>query len=132
VQVAEAMPTESYDFKPVPAEMSFGEQIIHIAGANFGKCAFIADTKSPYTEPAKDAAIEKATAVKALAGSFDYCTQIFNGVDETKLYEMRTWGNGRFNTVDLMLGVLIHMTHHRGQADVYLRAKGITPPVFKW
>jgi uncharacterized damage-inducible protein DinB len=37
-----------------------------------------------------------------------------------------------FNTVDLMLGVLIHMAHHRAAAEVHLRAKGITPPKYKW
>src|ERR1700723_1204826 len=42
VAVADAMPAESYDFKPVPAEMSFGEQILHIAQANYGKCAVMA------------------------------------------------------------------------------------------
>jgi uncharacterized damage-inducible protein DinB len=31
-----------------------------------------------------------------------------------------------------MLGVMIHMTHHRGAAEVYLRLKGITPPKYKW
>ena len=29
--VAEAMPAENFDFKPNPEEMSFGEQIAHIA-----------------------------------------------------------------------------------------------------
>jgi uncharacterized damage-inducible protein DinB len=132
VAVADAMPAESYDFRPVPEEMSFGEQIIHIAAANYGKCAFIGDAKSPYVESAEGAKIEKTTAVKDLAASFDYCTKVFDGLDEAKLYQMRTWGNGRFNNVDLMLGALIHMTHHRGQAEVYLRAKGITPPKYKW
>jgi len=32
--VAEAMPAESYDFKPNPEEMSFGELMIHIAKSN--------------------------------------------------------------------------------------------------
>jgi len=28
--------------------------------------------------------------------------------------------------------LLVHMAHHRGQAEVYLRLKGITPPPYKW
>jgi uncharacterized damage-inducible protein DinB len=130
--VADAMPAESYDFKPVPAEMSFGEQMRHIAEANYGKCAVIADTKSPYPESATDTRIEKAAVEKELAASFDYCTKILDDFDSTKLFQMRTWGNGRFSTVDMMIGLMVHMAHHRAQAEVYLRAKGITPPTYKW
>jgi uncharacterized damage-inducible protein DinB len=28
--------------------------------------------------------------------------------------------------------VMSHMAHHRGQAEVYLRLKGITPPEYQW
>jgi uncharacterized damage-inducible protein DinB len=132
VAVADAMPAESYDFKPVPAEMSFGEQILHIAEANYGKCAVIADVKSPYAGPGEGAKIEKAAAVRDLAASFDYCTKILQEFDATKLFQMRAWGPGRFSTMDMMLGLMVHMAHHRGQAEVYLRSKGITPPKYKW
>jgi uncharacterized damage-inducible protein DinB len=132
VAVADAMPAESYDFKPVPAEMSFGEQILHIAQANYGKCAVIAEVKSPYPEPAEGAKIEKATAVKDLAASFNYCTKTLDDFDTAKLFQVRVWGNGRFTPMDMMLGLMVHMAHHRGQAEVYLRAKGITPPKYKW
>jgi uncharacterized damage-inducible protein DinB len=132
VAVADAMPAESYDFKPVPAEMNFGEQILHIAQANYGKCAVIADVKSPFSGPAEGAKIEKDAAVRDLAASFDYCTKILDEFDATKLFQMRAWGAGRFSTVDMMLGLMVHMAHHRGQAEVYLRAKGITPPQYKW
>ena len=128
--VGDAMPTEGYGFKPVAPEMSFGELMLHIAQANYGYCAFIADTKSPYTEPAKDAKIEKAGALKDLEGSFDYCTKAFDGLDEARLSQMHGSGKQSFSTHDTMLGVMIHMSHHRGQ--VYLRAKGITPPEYKW
>jgi uncharacterized damage-inducible protein DinB len=130
--VADAMPSESYNFKPVSAEMGFGEQMLHIAQANYGYCAFIADTKSPYADPAKDAKVEKAAAIKDLEGSFDYCTKVFDGLDESRLSQMHGEGKGRFSTLDVMLGVMIHVSHHRGQAEVYLRVKGIVPPEYKW
>jgi uncharacterized damage-inducible protein DinB len=130
--VADAMPAESYDFKPSPPEMSFGEQIIHIVEANYGYCAFIADAKSPYPDPAKDAKIEKAGAMKDLGGSFDYCSKVFAGLDEAKLSQMHGSGKRSFSTLDTMLGVMVHMAHHRGHVEVYLRVKGITPPKYEW
>jgi len=132
VAVADAMPAESYDFKPVPAEMSFGEQMHHIAQANYGKCEVIAEVKPPYPESGEGARVEKAAAVRDLAASFDYCTKILDDFDSAKVFQMRTWGNGRFSTVDMMLGLMVHMAQHRAQAEVYLRAKGITPPTYKW
>jgi uncharacterized damage-inducible protein DinB len=129
--VAEAMPAESYDFKPVPAEMSFGETMQHIAQANFGYCAFIGETKSPF-QPVKDAKPTKASALKDLGDSFDYCTKTFEGLDETKLSQIRGTGERRFSSNEVMLGLMVHMSHHRGQAEVYLRLKGITPPEYKW
>src|SRR5581483_11876592 len=34
VAIADQMPAEAYGFKPVPEEMSFAEQLVHIAQAN--------------------------------------------------------------------------------------------------
>lgn len=131
IAVAEAMPAEDYGFKPVPAEMSFGEQMMHIAAANYGYCAFLADAKSPFVEMPKDAKVEKAEAVKQLGASFDYCSGVFSKVTEAQLEVTHGSGEEKGTTRDLMLGVLIHMAHHRGQAEVYLRLKGIKPPDYK-
>ena len=132
VAVADAMPADQYAFKPNLDEMSFGEQITHIAQANYGYCAFIADAKSPYVEPAKDAPVEKAAAIQSLSGSFDYCSKVFDSVTDAQLDQMHGEGDRKFATRDVMLGVMIHMTHHRGAAEVYLRLKEITPPKYKW
>ena len=34
IDVANVLPADLYTFKPNPEEMSFGEQMVHIAGAN--------------------------------------------------------------------------------------------------
>lgn len=131
VAVAEAMPAEDYSFKPVPEEMSFGEQMMHIADANYGYCALLTGAKSPFVELAKDAKIEKADAVKQLTGSFEYCSAAFSKVSDADLDTVHEAGDRKFVTRDVMLGVMIHMAHHRGQAEVYPRLKGIKPPEYK-
>ena len=132
VAVAEAMPVDDYSFKPVLEEMSFGEQIMHIAEANYGYCAFLTDAKSPFVDLAKDAKIKKAEAIKQLTGSFEYCSAAFSKVTEGDLDAVHGTGDHKFVARDVMLGVMIHMVHHRGQAEVYLRLKGIKPPDYKW
>ena len=129
--VAAAMPAENYDFKPNPEEMSFGEQMMHIAQANYGYCAYASDTKSPFVPLAKDSKVDKADATKQLAASFDYCTGVFAKVTDAQLDLMHGSGEYKAATRDLMMGVMIHMAHHRGQAEVYLRLKGIKPPEYK-
>ena len=129
VAVANAMPDDSYSFKPVSAEMSFGEQMMHITGANYGYCAFLGGTKSPYQQP-KGAT--KDQIVKDLGDSFDYCTKVFDGVTDAKLDQMLGTGDHAVDAREVMLGVMIHMAHHRGQSEVYLRLKGITPPEYHW
>jgi uncharacterized damage-inducible protein DinB len=129
VAVAQAMPAEDYSFKPVPAEMSFGEQMMHITAANYGYCAFLSGSKSPYQKP-KDAA--KNQIVKDLGDSFDYCSKIFGSVADAQLDHALGTGDRAVNGREVMLGAFIHMAHHRGQSEVYLRLKGITPPEYKW
>ncbi len=127
--VADAMPAENYDFKPNPEEMSFGEQIAHIAGGNYSYCSRMTNSKSPYTKPEKT---DKETAMKLVGDSFDYCAGVVGGLTDDQLTELRG-PEGRQATVrELTLGVLTHMAHHRGQAEVYLRVKGVKPPQYKF
>lgn len=120
--VADAMPADGYNFKPNPAEMSFGEQIEHIAGGNYSYCSRLTGAKSPFKKP--DSA-DKATATKVLSESFDYCSEAVQNVKDLD-------GTGKTSARETMLGAYAHMAHHRGQAEVYLRAKDIKPPDYKF
>jgi uncharacterized damage-inducible protein DinB len=68
--VANAMPDESYSFKATDGEMSFGEQMNHIAMADFSYCSAAIGEKPTMEKPADNT---KATAVKSLNAAFDYC-----------------------------------------------------------
>ena len=127
--IAEAMPPADYSFKPTAAQMSFGEQMIHIAESVNGYCAFVADAK-PAAESPK--ATEKAEVLGRISSAFDYCTETVKGIRDGGLDQMHGTGKGRFDTREVLFGLLVHLSHHRGQAEVYLRLKGITPPEYKW
>ncbi len=49
--VAEAMPAESYDFKPNPEELSFGRLMTHIAAQNSDSCASATGTNPAGPQP---------------------------------------------------------------------------------
>jgi uncharacterized damage-inducible protein DinB len=122
IAVADAMPADGYGFKPNPEEMSFGEQIVHIANANYNYCTRLTGGKSPFKKPES---IDKPSAMKVLGESFDYCTEAIQGVKDLD-------AGKPMSAREVMLGVFGHMAHHRGQAEVYLRVKGIKPPDYKF
>jgi uncharacterized damage-inducible protein DinB len=133
LDVADAMPAEFYSFKPNPEEMSFGEQMIHIAGSNVFRFHQISGIKPPFAfDPAHPPASDKANARTLLEQSFDYVISVLPGITTEAL--ARTWHipswKGR-NDPDgraMILNMFVHTAHHRAQSEVYLRAKGIKPP----
>jgi len=127
--VAEAMPAEAYSFKATDAEMSFGEQINHIAMANGNYCAPALGVKNPITKPA-DAS--KTTAITNLTASYDFCMSGLSKLDDKGLQETVTRGGATVSKFELFWGGFTHAAHHRGQVEVYLRLKGITPPAYKF
>jgi uncharacterized damage-inducible protein DinB len=129
--VAEAMPAESYDFKPTPEEMSFSGQMIHIGHANYAWFAGVLGEKRTIADPKKD---DKTTVVAYLRDTFDYCIAALDRITLSQLNQSlpgvggRDSGSGR----DALLNMYMHVAHHRGQAVVYLRLKGITPPDYHY
>jgi hypothetical protein len=133
IDVANAMPAEFYSFKPSPEEMTFGEQMIHIAGSNVYRFHEITGIQPPFPfDPAKPPATDKQSAMKSLELSFDYVIDVLPKITPEQLkhtWHIPSW-KGR-NDPDgraMMLNMFVHTAHHRAQCEVYMRAKGIKPP----
>jgi len=127
--VAEAMPAESYTFKATDPEMSFGEQMNHIAAANANYCAAGMETKSPFGK-LEDAS--KPAAIKNLNTAFDFCLDGLKKLSDAGLTKLTGSGARQATVFERFWGGFTHTAHHRGQAEVYLRLKGITPPQYKF
>jgi uncharacterized damage-inducible protein DinB len=127
--VADQMPAESYNFKPNPEQMSFGEQMSHIAGANAYFFSLMTTGKPRMDKPAN---MEKATVMKTLADSFDYCAKILPTLTPEQLHKIYDTPDGKLSGFEIVLFSLEHTTHHRGQTEVYLRVKGIKPADYRF
>jgi uncharacterized damage-inducible protein DinB len=133
LDVANAMPAELYSFKPSPEEMTFGEQMIHIAESNVFRFNQITGIGAPSPlDPAKPPGSDKQNVLKLLDQSFDYVIDVLPKITPEQL--QRTWHipswKGR-NDPDgraMIVNMFVHTAHHRAQCEVYLRAKGIKPP----
>jgi uncharacterized damage-inducible protein DinB len=126
VAVAQAMPPEQYASRPDPGSMSFGELMSHIASTNYAFCAGLKDS----TTPSMPSPTDKEGIVKFLSSSFEYCSEIVPHLTEEQLTKVHNSPDGRLPGREVMLAMYVHVAHHRGQAEVYLRDKGITPPSY--
>ena len=129
VAVAQAMPADQYSFRPHPESMNFGELMMHIASTNFAFCAGLKDT-SPPTGPSLTPT-DKDAVVKFLSDSFSYCGEIIPNLTEEQLSRPHSSPDGRLPGREVLLAMYVHVAHHRGQAEIYLRDKGIRPPGYR-
>jgi hypothetical protein len=134
IAVAKMMPPDGYSFRPVKEELSFGQLMVQIAGANLSACANASGMKRP-TIPDKIAQgvkdekvdVDKDDAVKFLADSFDFCNQAVASMTPEKL-DAVVGTTRKMTGFEWLWSYFTHTAHHRGQAEVYLRVKGIKPP----
>ena len=126
IGVAEAMPPVQYAFRPDPGSMSFAEQVGHVAQTNYAFCAGLKDTVPPPDPSTTD----KDALVKFLADSFDYCSTAIDSITAEQMDRPHSSPDGRLNGRELLLALYVHLAHHRGQEEVYLRIKGIKPPQY--
>lgn len=129
LKVAEAMPADNYDFKLTPPQMSFAEQLIHIGQAqDFFLSALSGEKPSEAKPPSKS----KADVTAFLQASFEKAIQRVDALTPETLHKTYQTGEGSLTGLNLVLGDLDHTTHHRASAEMYLRAKGITPPEYTY
>jgi uncharacterized damage-inducible protein DinB len=127
VAVAQAMPAEKYSFRPHPDSMDFGQLMSHIAITNYQFCAGLKDAKTP----ALPSPTDREGVVKFLGDSFDYCSGVISNLTEDQLAKVHNSPDGNLPGRELLLAMYVHVAHHRGQAEIYLRDVGIKPPSYR-
>jgi uncharacterized damage-inducible protein DinB len=118
IAVAEAMPDEQYDYKPVKNVRTFTELIHHLAySLIWMEENYVRQLKTEWEPPAPPE--KKENLLKYLNEGFDVLgksVQIKNQWDEAEIK------NFYF--------IIEHNAHHRGQAVTYLRCCNTIPPEF--
>lgn len=127
VAVAKTMPPDQYGFRPHPESMDFGQLMSHIATTNYQICAGLKDSVPPaFPSPtAKDA------VVKFLNDSFEYCSSVISNLTDAQLDAVHNSPDGPLLGREVLLALYVHVAHHRGQAEIYLRDKGLRPPSYR-
>jgi uncharacterized damage-inducible protein DinB len=123
LKVAEAMPDADYSFKLTPAQMSFAEQMVHLSRS---LTYFLSPFKGEKPNPPKPASMNKSDVVAFMRSQFDQAVATVSGLTADQLSKTYKDNSG----YGLLIAMLEHNAHHRASAEMYLRAKGITPPQY--
>src|SRR5437763_11123304 len=117
--VAKMMPADSYGFRPVPEELSFGQLMIQIGGANLNACANASGMQRPavpskLTDAYKDEKIDidKDAAVQFLSDSFEFCNKAVAAMTPEKLDAVVGPQNRKMTGFEWLWAYFTHTAHH--------------------
>ncbi len=125
-QMAELMPEEFYNFKPSMEEMSFGQQLLHIANnIVMLSSSYLSVPDKLNTKNVNP--LDKGAVIKTLNAAYDIALSAHRNVKPEQLDELVNFFAGPVTKRQIFLLMHDHQTHHIGQLIVYIRLKGIKP-----
>lgn len=126
LRMAELMPEEFYNFKPVADEMSFKQQLIHIAqNINWLSSSYLFSGKAIAFDTTN---VNKPNIIKLLTYAYDKAAEAHHHLTAMQLDEVVSFFAGPMTRRQILILLHDHQTHHVGQLIVYLRLKNIKPP----
>jgi uncharacterized damage-inducible protein DinB len=135
VQLAEAIPEDLYDWRPMGGVRSFREVFIHVASDNWAPLSMGIPTpgdldleNNPESYEAYQAQrMTRAETLAELERSFEYLlaalSETGDRLDETVVFLGNEWVVG-----EMWVALITHMHEHLGQTIAYARANEIVPP----
>jgi len=129
LKVADQMPESAYDFKLTPPQMSFAGQMVHLSQA-FDE--YLSPFLGQKPNPGKPASMNKKDVIAFVRKSFDSSIETVSKLTAAQLAKTYASEEGTTSGLELVLAMLDHTTHHRASAEMYLRAKGITPVEYEF
>ena len=129
IAMAEDFPEDKYDFKPTPAQRSFAEQLLHMAGSNDLFTA-VAKGQKPVDDEDRAHYKTKAAVVAYVKKSFADGAEVIKAKGDSGMMQMVVTAESG-DTVPLVVlayELIEHSGEHYGQLVVYYRVAGLIPP----
>lgn len=128
LQVAEAMPSEHYMFKPTEESMTFAQQLHHLA-ENLGwlSSVYLKNETNPVTKKLQS---DKNASIHELELVYDYALLALQAFPPQSLPDTVSFFAGPMTKLQIINLINDHQTHHRAQLAVYLRMVGVKPPAY--
>ncbi len=141
VEVAEKMPDRLYTYRPSDSVRTFGEQMAHIGMSNQMILNKFIKGIDLNMDPAESKKMEqkvganKAECINLLKISFDNAIDQLESMDDAALQETFVFvfspDKPELTKQEGFMFLRDHITHHRGQAIIYLRMRGFIPPQYR-
>lgn len=132
LSIADKFDASNYAFKPVFEEMSFQEQLVHVAENIYWlSSTYIKEEPSPVKGKkiiAKE--MNKEQVMQFVSEAYEYGLKAIETLDEKTLLNTFNWNGGKMNKYQFLNLIQDHQAHHVGQLIVYLRLKAIVPPKY--
>jgi hypothetical protein len=136
VRLAEAMPADSYGFRPSAGAFdgvrTFGEQVKHVATMIFMTAAIVLQETSPYGPGTNDNGPDdiqgKAQIVDYLKRSIAYARRAIGSLNQSNQLDPLKTYFGTQSRIEVAEGLTYHSYNHYGQMVVYARMNGVVPP----
>lgn len=130
IEVAQAMPADSFDYKPTEDQMTFKEQLLHMMGnINWLSSKYLGGKTIDYD--LKSTEYSKEELMKMLKEVYGNASEAIKNVGAEALEEKVDFFAGPKTRRQIINLLNDHSTHHRGQIIVYLRLNGIKPPRYR-
>jgi hypothetical protein len=128
IAAAEAMPSDKYNYRPTPAQMSFAQIQVHLANeGNDILCGKTAGVDVP-ARAKVDTTATKEQLIARLKDTFQFCEQAFAKMDDSKLGEPVSMFGMNMNRATALLITVGDWADHYSQEANYLRLNNLVPP----
>jgi uncharacterized damage-inducible protein DinB len=128
---ADEFPAEKFAYKPTPAQMSFGDIVVHLSQGNDYLCGAIGGVKAP-TRTKVDHDDAKPALIARLRETFAFCDQALASLTDANLGEQLPFFGGRkMSRASIMTLTTGDWADHYSQWAIYMRLNGMLPPTAK-
>jgi uncharacterized damage-inducible protein DinB len=133
VALAQAMPDDTYAWRPEDGVRSVGEVYMHIAAANLGLPMQFMQVTPPAGYPQEwfgtaEQINNKGAVVAHLGIAFEHMADAIEGLTDAQLLQPVNVFGRDTNWIGAVLLLQTHSHEHLGQSIAYARSNGVTPP----
>jgi uncharacterized damage-inducible protein DinB len=129
LQLAKALPADTYAWRPAEGVRSVSEVLMHVAGASYLFTRHVgSNVTAPFGPGGEKTVTTKPAVIGALTTALDHARFVIGGMPEGDLDKTVSFFGTAMTYRGMLLG-LVSLTHqHLGQLIAYTRVNGIAPP----
>jgi len=127
--LAAAMPSEKYSWRPGEGVRSVSEVYMHIVGANYMFMTFLGVKPPMKMDPGMEKSVTDKTEIAAkFKPSFDHFRNTVLGLSDKDLDKTTTMFGRTTTYRNVLVTAIAHLHEHLGQSIAYARTNGVVPP----